>query len=424
MNASTSARYDALLVDASLRQMLVTARSLGRYGRAVAALDWVRPGDVPTFASRWCQAHGTVTDVASSPVRFVDDVIAFARANPCGALIAGHDGSIEAIRQRRAEVEAVVPVALAPEPALAIATDKAKTLAVAAEVGVAVPCSVEVADATDVRGALRATGLPAVAKPLESWVVDGAHATRLRCHDVRTEREAARTVAEMTEAGGRVALQEWLPGAREAVSFVYDGRTFRARFAQRALRMDPPLGGASVVRESIELDDALVDGAQRLVEAIGLTGYSEVEFRRDARGVPRLMEINPRLSASVEVAVRAGVDFPRLLHAWAAGEPIPAVFPYRLGVRMRWLGGDLHWLASAMARQGRLDVPSRGSALAMFAGDFARRTDYDYVAVDDLRPAWVAARSSITRLAVEAPARLRALRQQSKQEPTKGVRNG
>jgi hypothetical protein len=136
------------------------------------------------------------------------------------------------------------------------------------------------------------------------------------------------------------------------------------------------------------------------------------------------MEVNPRLSASVEVAVRAGVDFPRLLHAWAAGEPIPAVFPYRLGVRMRWLGGDLHWLASTMAGQGRLDVPSRASALASVAGDFTRRTNYDYVAVDDLLPAWVAARSGITRLAAEAPSRLRALRQQRETGTYEEVRNG
>jgi predicted ATP-grasp superfamily ATP-dependent carboligase len=423
MTESSSARYDALVVDATLRQMLVATRSLGRYGRTVAALDWELAERVPTFASRWCSTHATVTDVALSPDRFVDDIVAFARSNRCGALIAGHDGSIDAIRRRRPEVEAAVPVALAPEPALAIATDKAKTLAVAAEVGVAAPLSVEVADGTDVRGAIRAVGLPAVAKPLESWVTNGDHPSRLRCHDVLTEREAVDTVAVMTAAGGRVALQEWLPGAREAVSFLHDGRTFRARFAQRALRMDPPLGGASVVRESIELDDMLVEGAQRLVEAIGLTGYSEVEFRRDGRGVPRLMEINPRLSASVEVAVRAGVDFPRLLHAWAAGEPITDVFPYRLGVRMRWLGGDLHWLASAMARQGRVDVPSRGQALAMFAGDCIRRSNYDYLAFDDLRPAWIATKSTIARLATEAPARVRTFRQQA-ENTHEGVRNG
>jgi hypothetical protein len=46
------------------------------------------------------------------------------------------------------------------------------------------------------------------------------------------------------------------------------------------------------------------------------------------------MEINPRLSASVEVAVRAGVDFPYLLYQWANGDPIDHVEYYRVG---RWM---------------------------------------------------------------------------------------
>ena len=63
----------------------------------------------------------------------------------------------------------------------------------------------------------------------------------------------------------------------------------------------------------------LTDAAERLIEACDLDGYSEIEFRRDAQGRPRLMEINPRLSASVEIAVRARVDFPMLLYGWAVG---------------------------------------------------------------------------------------------------------
>jgi hypothetical protein len=56
--------------------------------------------------------------------------------------------------------------------------------------------------------------------------------------------------------------------------------------------------------------------AERLIREIDLEGYSEVEFRRDGNDIPYLMEINPRLSASVEIAVRCGVDFPHLLYQW------------------------------------------------------------------------------------------------------------
>ena len=81
--------------------------------------------------------------------------------------------------------------------------------------------------------------------------------------------------------------------------------------------------------------DDIGPAARRLVAALGLDGYSEVEFRRDAAGVPALMEINPRPTASLELAVRAGVDFPLLLYRWAAGLPVEHAGGYRMGVRLR-----------------------------------------------------------------------------------------
>src|SRR2546428_1979588 len=103
----------------------------------------------------------------------------------------------------------------------------------------------------------------------------------------------------------------------------------------------PPLGGESVLRQSIAMPPDIGSQAEELVREINLEGYSEVEFRRDTAGVPYLMEINPRLSASVEIAVRSGVDFPYLLYQWASGGPIERVKGYRIRPVMRHLGGGL-----------------------------------------------------------------------------------
>ena len=186
-------------------------------------------------------------------------------------------------------------------------------------------------------------------------------------------------------------VQEWLPGAREAVSlFRAHGRVW-ARFAQVARRTTPPLGGNSVVRESIPLPADIAGNAERLVDRLDLDGYAEVEFRRGADGRAALMEINPRLSASVEVAVQSGVSFPRLLYRWAAGEELEPVDDYRVGVRARWLGGDLSWLKHCLAWPDDPDAPSRPKAIAQFAAEFLRPATYDYVTGGDLRPAAVAA---------------------------------
>ena len=201
-----------------------------------------------------------------------------------------------------------------------------------------------------------------------------------------TRAEAEDAIGSILREGVEVVAQEWLPGEREALSFMRaHGRTW-ARFAQRADRTFPPLGGNSVLRESIPLPEDIAPAAESLVAEIGLDGYSEVEFRRDAQGCAALMEINPRLSASVEIAVRAGVPFPRLLHDWACGGPLRETPGYRAGLRMRWLGGDLSWLRSVLGQRPGPDVPSHGRALGTFAASFARPSSYDYLDWGDPRP--------------------------------------
>ena len=135
----------------------------------------------------------------------------------------------------------------------------------------------------------------------------------------------------------------------------------------------------------------LESAALALVRALDLEGYSEIEFRRDATGRPFLMEINARLSGSLEVAVRSGVPFPELLWRWAADEPLSPVVGYQTGIKMRYLKGDVKWLWENIESHGQRPdcVPPR-RALATFAKDFFRRQSYDYVDRGDLRPAFVA----------------------------------
>jgi predicted ATP-grasp superfamily ATP-dependent carboligase len=255
-----------------------------------------------------------------------------------------------------------------------------------------------VTDPGQAGAAIDEVGLPVVVKPTRSWTQEDGTGRRLIATVLTTRDAAVTAIDAILHEGIEVILQEWLPGDREALSFLYAHGKIWARFAQRADRTSPPLGGSSVMRESIPLPEDIAPAAERLVAEIGLDGYSEVEFRRDAQGRAALMEINPRLSASLEIAVRAGIPFPRLLHDWASGEPLQEASGYRTGLRMRWLGGDLSWLRSVLGQQPGPDVPSRGRALKMFVTDFARSTGYDYLDLRDPRPAFVATSGVVRRV--------------------------
>jgi predicted ATP-grasp superfamily ATP-dependent carboligase len=387
--ALDNARYDVLVLNARLRQALVTVRSLGSRGLRVAAMETFNGLPIPAFSSQWCQ-HKTVCPSDEGTKEFLAYLEQFLDSSSAQVLISSSDGTIALIRQYRERLEQRVRIALAKEPALVIAVSKELTLEVARQLGVGVPRAVIVEAVSEVGAALHEIGLPAVVKPVESWTGDEHQGARVISQLVTTPDEARRAVEELTCYGGKTLFQQFIPGRRESLSFLYAGGQMYARFAQWVKRTNPPLGGTIVLRQSIALPPDISEQGERLIREIELEGYSEVEFRRDMAGKPYLMEINPRLNASVEVAVRAGIDFPYLLYQWANGDCIDKVEGYRSGVWMRHLGGDIATTIASMRQRGRPGVTPPAKAILEFCASFFVPMGYDYLDWRDPLPVWPA----------------------------------
>jgi hypothetical protein len=375
-----------LILDAASRAALVSARACGMSGLRVRAAESSDFRNVPTFGSRWCELRAVLPG-RDRPDRYIDGLLELLDQYPADVTLPIQDSSVEALRPRRADIERRTRLALMSEPGLALAVDKTQTLGLADKLGLPLPRGVTILDETDASAAAAELGLPLVVKPATSWASQSPRLGRLVCEVALTVEELRAAIRRVLDAGSAAVVQQWAGGRREAVSlFIADGRVW-ARFAQVAHRMHPALGGNSVLRESIPLPEDSTRFAEQLALEMGLDGYMEVEFRRDAENRPLLMEINPRLSASVEVAVRAGVNFPRLLFSWATGDQLQEVDGYRAGVRMRWLGGELRFLRQVLQEQGRPDVPSFAAAVAAQAADTLRPAAYDYFDLRDPLPA-------------------------------------
>ncbi|WP_165423294.1 ATP-grasp domain-containing protein [Ktedonosporobacter rubrisoli] len=352
---------------------------------------------MPTFSSRWCQHAYLAPEYEHDKESFLDYLKLLLSHTGARVLIASADGTLAVLREYRQELEALTYVALAKEAALEAAVNKTITLQIAQKLGLGIPRSVQISSVGEITEAIREIGLPAVIKPVESWLwgsdVQGElQGVRLISRLVTTPEEAREAIEEQTQFGGSALFQQFLAGRREAVNFMYANGEIYARFAQWARRTHPPLGGVSVYRQSIEIPSDIGEQAEKLVREIELEGYSEVEFRRDSEGKPYLMEINPRLSASIEVAVRAGVDFPYLLYQWASGEKIDRVMDYRIGGWMRFLEGDILTTIQALSQYGRPGVDSPEQAIFDFMAAFFVPSGYDYVDGKDLLPVWTAMR--------------------------------
>lgn len=391
MAGQTPDKYDILILDAESKISLTSARSLARAGLRVAlggAAGQYRPNRrPPSWHSRYCGRAVELPDYTHEPVAFIDAIAEFVRQHHVRVVLPVGDATVALSaphRQRFAELGCTL--AVAPDAALEIATDKVRTLEVAAKLGIDYPKSLPVTGVEDLRAAEAAFGYPFVVKPSVSWT--GKAAERVHPTEVINEAEAVRSTESYLATGCEVIAQQLASGLRESISlFIADGQML-AYCGAAALRTTPPLGGVSVMRESVPVDEELLSACVNLATTIGIEGACEVEFRRDASGRPLLMEINPRLAGTLENAMHSGVNFPLLIWQQATGQQMQPVRTYKTGVRTRWLSGDMRWAWDSMFQYGRPNTESPARSIWTFTSEFFRTRYYDYVDLHDMRPAW------------------------------------
>jgi predicted ATP-grasp superfamily ATP-dependent carboligase len=382
--------YDILILDAAHKQSLASARSLGRAGLRIAlgeSLAQYPPGlPLPAFRSRYCARSVVLPSYATDPASYAAAIIAFVREHPTRVVLPAGDATCVTLMPYRREFAALdSTLALPPDSALEIAFDKDRTLSVARELGIAYPQPIRIRGIEELSVAVAEFGFPFVLKPTVSWT--GKTPDRVVPVEVVDKAEAASVTERFLAGESTVLAQPWVPGRREGVTLFIVGGEVLASCGHIEHRTTPPLGGASVVRESIAVPRDIYDPAVRLATTIGIEGVCEVEFRRDAGGQPLLMEINARLVGTLDNSIKSGADFPWLIWQWATRQPVSRVKAVRPGVRTRWLHGDLRWLRENQQRAGRPDRVSRAQGVWTFVSEFARTRHYDYFDLGDMGPA-------------------------------------
>jgi predicted ATP-grasp superfamily ATP-dependent carboligase len=365
-SADNSNRASVLLTDGEARATLATTRSLGRAGYVVhvASTD----GRSLAGASRYCQEDHAVGNPEIHPTAWARRIESLA-VELAAHVLPVTEIAIGSLFAARCEerLDLVTPSKTDYEAAI----DKYGLVERALRIGIDVPTTtlIERLGALEVLPASHV--LPIVFKPRRSRMLSQDRWYGPPVRILRDTAELRSAVAGWLPEHGDTLLQEFVPGSGEGLfALCQDGKTL-ARFAHRRLREKPPLGGVSVLRESIDVVQDVSRASELLLADIGFSGIAMVEFRRAPDGRLVLMEINPRPWGSMQLAIDSGVDFPRLMveahEGVSADTPIPRS---RIGVRTRWLLGDVdHWITCARSLRLRRQL---GRSLTEISFDFLR----------------------------------------------------
>ena len=326
----------------------------------------------------------------SDATAFVDRIKQLRKEWKIDTLIPITEESLLSLLRARDELGDVV-VPFPSHTAFAAISDKENLMRVAADAGIAVPEQWVVSSAAAAEALLAGLPYPVVAKPARSVSEADGVRVKLNVAHAANAAQLSQQLADLPPAAFPVLIQRRIVGPGLGIFLLIWDNQVRAVFAHRRLREKPPSGGVSVYCESIIADQPLIDAAADLLRRFDWRGVAMVEMKLDeSRGVPYLMEVNGRFWGSLQLAIDAGVDFPRLLVECAHGNPPRAIPEYSAGVRSRWLWGDVDHLIARM-RRSRIELalpPEAGgrmSALRDFL-QWRRRDKADVFRWTDPRP--------------------------------------
>lgn len=151
---------------------------------------------------------------------------------------------------------------------------------------------------------------------------------------------------EASYDASRPIVQEYIPVTdTHAVDVLFDHGKHIASIAKIAYRSYPLPFGAPIAHIMIA-DDNLRLMIVRLFEKLKWNGPGSVQMMVDPRdGIAKIIEINPRMWATVESSIKVGQDIPYLMYKMAIGDKIDYKNKYKANQKFRWiLYGELLYL--------------------------------------------------------------------------------
>ncbi len=344
-----------LLTDPEQRAALAAARSLGRLGWVVHTIGVSRG---VAGASRYVRRHHPAApDDVNEAACYREIVRRIVQDEGIDVVIPVTDGASRALLGHDQLVGAAIAGPSAD--AYADASDKAGLLKVAAACGLRVPRQFTLSSQRDL-DEMPPVSTATVVKPARSVVEIDGRAVSTAVRFVASAIDLPGVLAQFPAEAYPLLVQERTFGDGIGVFILRRrGETF-LRFAHRRLREKPPAGGVSTYREAIVPPPELVVHCEQLLDKLQYDGAAMIEFKADAAtGEFVLMEINARLWGSVQLAVDAGIDFPRALVEMTLGLPITRPRGSGVGVRSFWELGEIdHALALLRRTREQLHAPA------------------------------------------------------------------
>jgi predicted ATP-grasp superfamily ATP-dependent carboligase len=363
-------RPACLILDAEMQCALPVIEALRRRGFHVTAASHKRVN--MGFFSRYPNRRALYPAPKNFRRAFVERIIELAREHRYDFILPTDDISSEILTEERERVEKHACLPIPTYETFMKARDKSKTIKIALENRLPCPQTFFPAD-ENIEEIAHKVSYPALVK---ANVSSGARGILV----VHKRGELKKTYEEVKAAYGECHVQEFIPKGGlqyKADLFIDDRQELKGGMVYSKLRYFPVNGGSSVVNRTVHYPQ-LIDIAYQLLKAMNWRGFADFDFITDPRdGIPKIMEINPRIPACFRITLAAGIDFASMIARLAMGQTIPKVEGYKRDVYLRYFPLDVLWFIKS---------PDRFRAEPSFFKFFGRNLSDQIISLRDPGP--------------------------------------
>lgn len=144
-----------------------------------------------------------------------------------------------------------------------------------------------------------------------------------------TTLDAVQPILTSGDSFPELAVMEYLPGEEYSVDVLAMGDEVGPVIPRSRSRTRAGISFEGTVEQRSEL----IRAATEICQQLGLEYNINIQFKYDADGNPKIIEINPRVSGTIIMCLGAGVNMPYLGVKHALGESLPPV-EVNWGIRM------------------------------------------------------------------------------------------
>lgn len=361
-------KYNVLLFGGGL-QMISSARSLKEVGyRVVAATKH----DKIASKSRYINKHINIEN-DSEPELVINNLISIVKEEQIDVIIPMEDAQAACLSKCKKELmeKTSIKCAVMDWDVFSMVSDKTQLLAFCKKYGIGHPKTRLISDnyneiANDV-------GFPALIKPNHS---EGAKGIVLANNIEELKDKAPKIIAEY----GECALQEYIASK----SYYYNLMLYRnadGKFGNsviiKILRYYPIKGGSSSLCVSVE-NEIMTEMCKTLLNKLNWVGFADFDILEKGDGDYKIIEINPRVPASLRGAAISGVNYLEMI-VTDLMEGTLKIYDYHTGKYLRYLGLDIAWFMAS---------PHRWSCKPCWFKFFDKNLHYQEGGLHDIPAMW------------------------------------